>query len=349
MVTGIRGFDSEDFIESNEVHVYGQEAIAFMEAMEPKPSNITFVMHKPGDFIIEPLPAEDLEYITQRCAIQNMYEAKANSEGKVFTGEHIDDDDIIDIIIGKKVTISAGQGHGHLLAVGDPGEQWFFDAEFAPIEDVPLRSKVTKEEYGQVAEGLHWDGNPWNKPVRWEVRYDIFAESPAMDNTIRVFDARESIRESTWGSVQGFGNVSKYQMFADLEIEDHYEDDMDVILNSAKAMGFAITPIYMYSHSGDTIRTTPFYRPNGRRDYGLVGFAYIMNSAEFSDPMEAMVELVAEIDHYIQGNSYSIATWMDGDEDQYDCDSMHGPFEDAMERSSSYAMDAIRPTNPRGK
>lgn len=65
-----------------------------------------------------------------------------------------------------------------------------------------------------------------------------------------------------------------------------------------------ILPIYLYDHSGITIRTTSF---NDRWDSGQVGWIYITNkNVEFIDnPKEKLIHDVELYDKYLRGEIYN--------------------------------------------
>lgn len=108
--------------------------------------------------------------------------------------------------------------------------------------------------------------------------------------------------------------------FSDKDVWNHLpfsrseavSDDVN-ITERMNAEGFYL-PIYMYSHSGTTIRTTPFSCP---WDSGLAGFIYVSKKEVYKEysckrvgkkilkRVMALLEAeVKELDHYMTGNVY---------------------------------------------
>lgn len=72
--------------------------------------------------------------------------------------------------------------------------------------------------------------------------------------------------------------------------------------------GGTLLPLYLYDHSGITMRTTPFTCP---WDSGQVGWIYLTakraESERIADPVAALEAEVKEYDEYLTGNVYGFS------------------------------------------
>ena len=151
----------------------------------------------------------------------------------------------------------------------------------------------------------------------------------------------------TWGSSTCIVSLADRVFPSDEDaIPLETDEDGKLILDSEGFYNYAtggkalVLPIYMYSHSGDTISTKPFGDP---WDSGLVGYIYMNNltamaekiiipetgSVDWKAVEERLKGEIATFDKYIRGDVYFYSTVganpFDGDENIIDsCGDIYG-------------------------
>lgn len=126
-----------------------------------------------------------------------------------------------------------------------------------------------------------------------------------------------------------FHNRYRLQNDTDLDPDDYggWDELEEALIKKYKP--FALLPVYMYSHSGDTISTSPF---SCRWDSGQIGFVFVDRERfckdwgrEFKERHDVrkieqdLKDNVKLYDHYITGEVYRVDIMEDGDDETIDC------------------------------
>jgi len=139
---------------------------------------------------------------------------------------------------------------------------------------------------------------------------------------IKIYFDNDNDSPRTWGSSSTIiSSVSRDFSSDEDAIPLETDEDGKLILDSEGFYNYAtggkalVLPIYMYSHSGDTISTKPFGDP---WDSGLVGYIYMNNltamaekiiipetgSVDWKAVEERLKGEIATFDQYIRGDVY---------------------------------------------
>lgn len=161
------------------------------------------------------------------------------------------------------------------------------------------------------------------------------------ENPIVEFDGQAHV--STWHRRYDFGNNHNFKTSDDFE---RYFKEQNRPRNLAKNPGDRIyrLPVYLYDHSGITVRTTAFSCP---WDSGQVGWVWITKGEaeeRWGTVDEEMIErsligTVKLLDHYITGNCYG---YVIEDVEGEQLDSCWGFFGDPDENVVPEAKEAAK-------
>jgi len=150
----------------------------------------------------------------------------------------------------------------------------------------------TKKEKYEVKEG--------NYPIILSVENDKYVMNIVQDEN--PFDPREKYHIGTM--------ICKHDRYSLGDKPGEYNEmSIDDVTELATAEGIVWFPLYLYDHSGITMRTTPFSCP---WDSGQVGYIFISKEQmeeEKITPEKAEEYLryeVEEYDNYLQGNYWGI-------------------------------------------
>jgi hypothetical protein len=176
---------------------------------------------------------------------------------------------------------------------------------------------------------LEWDNI--GKMVCWHRRYNLGHEQPLANPDEYVLDQLdESIRArlERWHEKESdriFNTYKPYGSSEHLTAERNFESDYRAKIWAEFAKIAVTLPLYLYDHSGITMRCSPFSCP---WDSGQVGFIFITNEkirSEYSCKritskirqrvQQALIAEVSTYDDYLTGSVYGfIVKNEDGDE-----------------------------------
>ena len=161
------------------------------------------------------------------------------------------------------------------------------------------------------------------------------------NQTVEIIQDTDSENPRNWdnlGTCLFFGKHSHLGDEHDIDAEDYISfDEMkkDLIKNRGVAV---IIPVYMYSHSGITIKTTPF---GDRWDSGQLGFivAYKAQLRDEYNVKRISKKLIDKVSLYLTGEIETLDQYINGevygfnhtDESGEDIDSCYGFYGDSAE------------------
>lgn len=153
--------------------------------------------------------------------------------------------------------------------------------------------------------------------VTWHHNYQLGHEQPTCDPNEFLqqlaIDADPSIEETIyhWETAKGWVALSRIY---GSDAPDQSDKRIKALIDKALAKYYIILPLYLYDHSGITIRTSPFHCP---WDSGQVGFIYTsiesikkeyskkkMSKKIRQKAIDLMVGEVEQYDHYLTGSIY---------------------------------------------
>lgn len=106
--------------------------------------------------------------------------------------------------------------------------------------------------------------------------------------------------------------------------------------------GGAMLPLYLYDHSGLTMRTAPFACP---WDSGLVGFIYMtrdtIEKERITDPDSVLRSEVETYDQYLRGDVYCFSVEDEGD--IVDCECGYFGIDHCREQARCAAKGVVQP------
>lgn len=139
------------------------------------------------------------------------------------------------------------------------------------------------------------------------MRNDPIETEQVENYTVNVFQDDTGIMEpfdcdmpKTWGI-----DLSNHRDYKSPTYGEACPADMEDLMMDLSIEGYTVLPVFLYSHSGRTVSTSPF---SCTWDSGCAGVAYISNAeAEkegIPDPEEYLKNTVKELDYHMTGQLY---------------------------------------------